>query len=310
MVRALLVIAAASFGVGRGQKASKPAAISCGKGWRPPISNDFVGVLPISQKDRDDTPSSVDWTSATSSVKMQGGCGSCWAYATTEGIETAVYFNNGAQGSVPTYSEQQLISCDGTDGGCDGGNVMDALKYYTSAGGIDSQSDYPDVDSSKSCEKKACTSQCSWDGQKAFSGKLNWWYAVPSGSGDGQDEEGLATALWKYGPLTISLNAHWNNEVGWHADGVYYGLNNQCPNNVIDHAVQLVGYDKNANPPYWRIRNSWSSDWGENGYIRIPYGDNNYCGVANEAYLIQVDTGLGVPVPLAAMGNTTPSVIV
>lgn len=309
MARALLIIAA-GFGVSHGQDASKAPPVLRGKGWRPPISNNYVGILQLSQQDRDNTPSSVDWQYATSSIKDQGPCGSCWAYATTEGIETAVYFKNGEQGSVPTYSEQQFISCDGSDGGCGGGNVMDALEYYTSAGGIDSQSDYEDVDNTNSCLEKSCTSTCSWDNQKAFSGKLDWYYAVPNGDGDDQDEEGLATALAKYGPLTISLNANWDNHADWHADGVYYGINDTCANTRTDHAVQLIGYDKNADPPYWKIRNSWGSDWGENGYIRIPYGAKNYCGVANEAVLIRVSTGDGAPMPIAAMSNATQNIIV
>jgi hypothetical protein len=47
-----------------------------------------------------------------------------------------------------------------------------------------------------------------------------------------------------------------------------------------DHAVLLVGYDDTHDPPYWKIKNSWSTGWGEDGYVRIaqtetsvgPYG--------------------------------------
>ena len=49
----------------------------------------------------------------------------------------------------------------------------------------------------------------------------------------------------------------------------------------INHAVQLVGVDTNAASGYWKIRNSWSADWGEQGNIRIAYGSNT-CGLATE----------------------------
>ena len=44
----------------------------------------------------------------------------------------------------------------------------------------------------------------------------------------------------------------------------------------IDHAVQAVGV--NTDDGYWKIRNSWGTSWGEDGYIRIAYGKNT-CGV-------------------------------
>ena len=29
--------------------------------------------------------------------------------------------------------------------------------------------------------------------------------------------------------------------------------------------------------PYWRIRNTWGTDWGEQGYVRVLYG-SQMCG--------------------------------
>lgn len=50
------------------------------------------------------------------------------------------------------------------------------------------------------------------------------------------------------------------------------GILRICGNNV-NHGVLLVGVDDNA----WKIKNSWGTNWGENGYIRIAKG--NTCGV-------------------------------
>jgi len=50
----------------------------------------------------------------------------------------------------------------------------------------------------------------------------------------------------------------------------------------IDHCVQLVGYDMTQSTPFWIVRNSWGADWGENGYIRLQYGQDT-CGLTQEA---------------------------
>merc|ERR1712039_237962 len=58
-----------------------------------------------------DAPSSVDWRTkgAVSRVKDQGQCGSCWAFSTTEEIESQMFMTTG---KLPVLSTQQIISCD------------------------------------------------------------------------------------------------------------------------------------------------------------------------------------------------------
>ena len=52
----------------------------------------------------------------------------------------------------------------------------------------------------------------------------------------------------------------------------------------LDHAVLLVGYGKSEEgQEYWIMRNSWSTKWGEDGYMKMAIleGDG-VCGVHME----------------------------
>merc|ERR1712080_638780 len=65
-------------------------------------------------------PDSKDWRQdgAVNHVKNQGQCGSCWAFGTVAALEGQHFIKNG---NLPDCSEQQLVSCDKTDSGCQGG---------------------------------------------------------------------------------------------------------------------------------------------------------------------------------------------
>jgi C1A family cysteine protease len=230
---------------------------------------------------RTSAPDAVDWSQkgATSAVKDQGQCGSCWAFSATEGIESAVFM---ATGQMPDLSTQQIISCDKTDGGCNGGDLPTAFDYVKSAGGIDTASDYPDTSHST-----GSTGSCSWSKQEVAK-VTGYKYAVPpcdSGSCSSQDEDGLAAALAQYGPISICVNA--NSLWDMYDSGI---LSGKCSGaaNTLNHCVQLVGYDKTQG--YWKVRNSWATSWGESGFIRLPYGQNA-CGVADEAVIVSAEPG-------------------
>lgn len=60
--------------------------------------------------------------------------------------------------------------------------------------------------------------------------------------------------------------------------GVYYEPACKSGTDELDHAVLAVGYGIYRGDSYWLIRNSWSTHWGNDGYVLMSSKDNN-CGV-------------------------------
>lgn len=89
--------------------------------------------------------------------------------------------------------------------------------------------------------------------------------------------------LAHHGPVAVAVNALlWQNYLGgvihYHCDGEPI---------LMNHAVQIVGYDRTAEIPHYIVRNSWGKDFGENGYMYISIGGNT-CGLANEVVSLDV----------------------
>jgi len=200
---------------------------------------------------------SVDWRKqgAVTQVKDQGQCGSCWSFSSTGGIEGAWKL---AGNSLTSVSEQELVSCDKIDDGCQGGLMDNAYEWLVSRkqGKIVTESAYPYHSGSGS------SGSC-----KSVSGMSVG--ATISGHKDvTQSEAQMAAWMKTNGPLPIAVDAqsHWQTYTG--------GVVSDCSGHSLDHGVLAVGYTSE----YWIVKNSWGSSWGESGYIRLAYGSNQ-CGL-------------------------------
>nr|XP_057902888.1 digestive cysteine proteinase 1 [Doryrhamphus excisus] len=213
-------------------------------------------------------PESLDWRlyGAVTPVKDQAICGSCWSFATTGALEGALFLKTG---SLQVLSQQMLMDCSWGFGNnaCDGGEEWRAYEWIMKHGGIATTETYgPYMGMNGFCHVNA----------SQLTARVRSYTNVTSG-----DAEALKVALFKNGPVAVSIDASHRSFV-FYSHGVYYEP--ACGNTTddLDHAVLAVGYGTLDGEPYWLIKNSWSTYWGNDGYILMSTKDNN-CGVTTDA---------------------------
>eukprot|EP00439_Symbiodinium_sp_Y106_P077473 s19_g16.t1 len=226
-------------------------------GWTPSSSAIMRGGSSFLQMDT--LATSRDWRELKSSsfLRVQGGCGSCWAVAAAGALEMHAELHK-KLASPTRLSFSQLLDCTpnpkhcGGDGGCSGATAELAFQYVHQ-NGIASEDDYKDSEVDGKCRQPTSVLNT-----RGFV-KLPENQLLP-----------LLTTLSEKGPAVVSVDA----EAWTIYDG---GIFNGCQKDAtINHAVLLVGYGQDKKgQKYWLIRNSWGADWGEEGYMRLLRHDGD-----------------------------------
>ncbi|KAJ7944459.1 Cysteine proteinase [Quillaja saponaria] len=214
----------------------------------------------------DELPESVDWRlqGAVNPVKDQGSCGSCWAFSTVATVEG---INQIVSGELLSLSEQELVDCDRVHNqGCNGGLMDYAFEFIIQNGGIDTEQDYPYQGDNGKCDPTRNAKVVSIDGYEDV---------------QPYDEIALKKAV-AHQPVSVAIEAT-GRALQLYQSGVFNG---ECGTS-LDHAVVAVGYGTENGVDYWLVRNSWGTNWGEDGYVKIERNvASTYtgkCGIAMEA---------------------------
>ncbi|XP_076610426.1 cathepsin S-like isoform X1 [Chaetodon auriga] len=207
-------------------------------------------------------PPALDWREKglVTEVKMQGSCGSCWAFSAVGALEGQLKKSTGA---LISLSPQNLVDCSQKYGnhGCNGGFMTNAFQYIIQNQGIDSDAAYPYI---------ARRGQCKYN-PKYRAANCSGYAFLPEG-----DEIALKEALSNIGPISVAIDASRPKFV-FYRHGVY--RDHTCTHKV-NHGVLVVGYGTERGYDYWLVKNSWGANYGDEGYIKMARNRHNQCGIA------------------------------
>ena len=195
-------------------------------------------------------------------IRNQLNCGSCWTFATYGSIESRwLKLGLGAY----DLSENNLNHGHGFEyEPCEGGNSPLSTAYLIRGDGPISEDDDPYEDTTGTYHPGLTPVAYVTDAR-----------FLPD------DSDVIKQIIYDYGALYTSLHVADPNagesmdEYFNYEDNTFYYDGDEGAN----HAVTLVGWDDNkvvesaTGNGAWIIRNSWGSNWGEDGYFYVSYYD-------------------------------------
>jgi C1A family cysteine protease len=271
-----------------------------------PLGDEIEPSVPPS--DLGDTPDSFDWRNVEyngktgnwlTPVHKQGTCGSCWAFAAIAAIEAMVNIQRNDPDIDLDLSEQHLVSCCRSGcNGCRGGNSYRAWEYLMDNGGaiLESCFPYEAIDSngcddwqSSNCNEDpvTCDMKCeNWDDFTVQIKDMGYYYD--------SDPSLIKYMLSNHGPVVTYMLVY--SDFKFYQGGVY--RKDPYASFVGGHAVIIVGYDEEGD--YLICKNSAGTNWGEDGYFYIEYGE---CSLGEQIYYVEIDeTQINFP-PNACAGG-------
>jgi C1A family cysteine protease len=216
-------------------------------------------------------------------TKNQGGCGSCWAFGTIGAIEAHLSIRYGITSGY-NLSEQQLVDCDYSNYGCQGGWYNSAFDHLVRKG-IRNGKEYKYIAVRRTCQESLYKPIVTISGYK-FCSAYHHNKCTYKKQKDYIDVAPIAVAV------------HAGRSFVHYQQGQWYPDKCQRVNHAVV-AIYLEYYEEEGKTSEncdkrpeskWRIRNSWGADWGENGQADlIAYPDTNMvaCGLGDHGFLAE-----------------------
>lgn len=219
-------------------------------------------------------PSSFDWRTSgkVTSVKNQGGCNACYAFASLACFESKIIINGGGTYNL---SENNVKECEWYHSCCNPSNFYNVANYISKNGTVlESCDPYHPGHNNTDPPCGTCAYQ-----QTLLDWRIIAENSVPSTAV-------LKNYIYNEGPVYVAIwsgiepyDATWRNEFV-NYDGSYTLYKSWTGN--TDHAVLIVGWDDSlthaGGTGGWICKNSWGTNWGgtcgygtEKGYFTIAY---------------------------------------
>eukprot|EP00040_Diaphanoeca_grandis_P020058 m.106443 g.106443 ORF g.106443 m.106443 type:complete len:325 (+) comp27722_c0_seq1:27-1001(+) len=211
----------------------------------------------------------VDWRTKglVTPAKDQGAHGYCGTFGRVAAAE-GQYARLGMHG-LRNFSEEELVDCIGWD--------KDQFSYFAVNGFMDSAI-YPYNKTGPDMDPPIPNNPCRYTKKEVIVNTDNNVFTNMTGGAPNEDQ--LAAFLHHNGPVQTGINANvFGMRVkGCEATGDCFITTEMCNDpkikgKGIDHSITLVGYGTDAvNGDYWLVKNSWSTKFANNGFIKVARG--------------------------------------
>ncbi|MDD5482350.1 MAG: lectin like domain-containing protein [Kiritimatiellae bacterium] len=217
------------------------------------------------------------------SVRDQGDYGTCWAFATYGSLESCLLYSGGGSND---FSENNLANLAGFDFGFDDGGFAEmSIAYLARWGGPVNEADdpYPNPGGSSVLPPVKHVQSVEIIGRRISS----------------LANDAIKAAIVDRGPLWVGMSA---NNFYFYYNPETYAFFKATPEST-DHAVAVVGWDdafsrtnfaepQPSNDGAFIVRNSWGTNFGDNGYFYVSYDDRVFARSASYLFLNGESTGI------------------
>jgi C1A family cysteine protease len=241
-----------------------------------------------------------DWTNVNgvsylTKPEGQGGCGSCYIFSTVGSLEARLRVLTNLEDKTE-FSRQYPVSCNFYTEGCKGGYPYLVAKFFNEFEII------PDSCFKYKAHNDVCSNVCDYKkNPKKYTVSR---YEFLGGFYGNSSEEDILKEIRARGPMPghIKVNEFFMHyKSGIFTMGELLKLKDTSPSKItlrsknmsfeaFNHGILIVGYGEENGIKFWKCKNSWGDNWGEDGYFRIQRGtDELAIESMGDAFRIKVE---------------------